>query len=345
MSSWANNAIITKSKSIYGNFLKPDDYEKIVKLHSLSDLVSYLKKQKNYEVILKDVQENTMHRGHLESLIKKNSFDHILRLVKLVYSNDVEFYKLNVVQQENEIILSTIRTMISNEFEENKGKMPFFFDVHTPVDMILLLKATNYEELLGAVKKTPYYDILKPFSTKDNEKIRYLDIEHALEAYYYDEAFRRIDKYYSGSEKKDLESIFQTRIELGNITKIYRLKKFYQADPITIKNVLIKKHMRISEKKIDEIIRLENPNAILKYLSTSEFSKFTSDKDYVYVEYYAGRIRYDLARKFMYFSTDVPKVYTAFITLSEIEIENLTNIIEGIRYQVGEQEIKQMLIY
>ena len=50
-------------------------------------------------------------------------------------------------------------------------------------------------------------------------------------------------------------------------------------------------------------------------------------------------------KKFMYFSTDVPKVFLAFITLSEIEIENLTNVIEGIRYQVEENEIKQMLIY
>ena len=47
----------------------------------------------------------------------------------------------------------------------------------------------------------------------------------------------------------------------------------------------------------------------------------------------------------MYFSTDVPKVYVAFIILAEIEIENIINIVEGIRYQVDENEIKQMLIY
>ena len=172
-----------------------------------------------------------------------------------------------------------------------------------------------------------------------------MDIEFILEDYFYDEAFRRIEKYYSGSILKDLKSIFQTRIELSNIIKIYRLKKFYQAEPKTIKGLLIKKNTRISEKKIDEIIALSNPDAILKYLSTSEFSRFSSDKDYIYVEYYAGRIRFDLAKKFMYFSTNVPKVYLAFVTLSNFQIENLTNIIEGIRYQIDESEIKQMLIY
>ena len=342
---FANNAIITKSKSIYGNFLKEDDYERIVKFRSLPDLVGFLKKHPNYQNILKDVSENAVHRGQLEALIKRNSFNQIERLTKQVFSKDEAFYKINIVSQENELILSVLRTIISQEFEEMKGKIPYFFETHTSISVEKLLKTTSFDELLEAVSKSPYHSILKPYYTKNNDMIRYLDIEHALESYYYDEVFARIEKYYSGSLAKDLRSIFETRIELGNIIKVYRLKKFYQANALTIKSVLIKKHTRISEKKMDEIIAIKDPDAILKYLSTSEFSRFKSDKDYVYVEYYAGKIRYDLAKKFMYFSTDVPKVFLAFITLSEIEIENLTNVIEGIRYQVEENEIKQMLIY
>ena len=345
MAAQANNAIITKAKAIYGNFLKKEDYERLSKMHSIVDLVSYLKKQKNYQQILRDIQETTVHRGHLESLIKKNAFDHIYRLIKQVYSKDESFYRLNIVHQENEIILSALRAIISDDQEDARGKIPYFFDVHTPIDLTKLLKASTFDEILDAVEKSDYYPILKPFYTNNKDNIRYLDIEHALELYYYDEAFKRIEENYKGSLKKDLESIFETRIELSNIIKIYRLKKFYQADPVTIKSVIIKKHSRISEKKLDEIIAINNPNLILKYLSLSEYAKFTNEKEYVYVEYYAGQIRFDLAKKYMYFATEVPKVYQAFITLSEIEIENITNIIEGIRYQVDENEIRQMLIY
>ncbi|MDY0210181.1 MAG: V-type ATPase subunit [Acholeplasma sp.] len=342
---FANNAIITKAKSIYGNFLKEEDYERIVKFRSIPDLVGFLKKHPNYQEALRDVSENSIHRGQLEALIKRNSFNQIERLTNQVFSKDEPFYRLSIVSQENELILSVLRTIISQEFEEMKGKIPYFFETHTKISVERLLKTTNFDELLDAVKQTPYFDILKKYYTKNPEMIRYLDIEHDLEAYYYDEAFLRIEKYYSGSLAKDLKSIFETRIELGNIIKVYRLKKFYQANAATIKSVLIKKHTRISEKKMDQIIAIDNPDAILKFLSKTEFSRFKSDQDYVYVEYYAEKIRYDLAKKFMYFSTEVPKVFLAFITLSEIEIENLTNTIEGIRYQVDENEIKQMLIY
>ena len=198
---------------------------------------------------------------------------------------------------------------------------------------------------MKSVKNTPYYEILKPFETNNPDNIRYLDIEHNLEKHYYDVAFERIDEYYTGKLKKDVMSIFQTSIELKNITKIYRLKKFYHADPITIKNVLIQEHSRISDKRIDEMIALSNPDDILKYLAKSEYAQFTNEQEYIYIEYYAGRIRYELAKKFMYFAQEVPKVYQSFITLSEIEVENLTNIIEGIRYQIDENEMKQMIIY
>lgn len=344
MSAWANNAIIAKAKAMYGNFLKPDDYEKLIKLNSVADIASFLKKHPNYESILRDIQENTIHRGHLESLIRKNTFDQVMKLSKLVFSKDEAFYKLNLIKQENEIILAVIRTFISEETDE-KNVLPYFFNEHTDIDMDKLIKSENYDDMLSALRNTAYYDILKPYETNNKDNIRYLDIEYNLEKYYYDEAFKRIDAHYSGKLKKEIMSIFQTVIELKNITKIYRLKKFYHADPITIRNVLIQEHSRISENKINEMIGLSNPDDILKFLSKSEYAQFTNEQDYIYIEYYAGRIRYDLARKFMYFAQEVPKVYQAFITLSEIEIDNITNIIEGVRYRIDESEIKQMLIY
>ena len=345
MKDLSNNAVITKAKSIYGHFLKTEDYERLVKMRSLPDLVGFLKKSVNYQEILYSVQEASIHRGQLELLIRKNAFEQILRLIKMVHSKDIEFYLLNIVQRETELILSTIRTIISMEFEDNIGKLPIFFEVHTKIDVHKMLKVQTYDDLLEAIKNSPYYQILRPYRTDDPEMIRYLDIEHKLEVYYYQEAFRRIEKHYSGSLKKDIEGIFQTKIELSNITKIYRLKKFYQATPQTIKDVLIKDHLRISERKWDEMINLTNPDQIVKYLSSSEYSKFVNEKDYVYIEYFAGKIRYDLARKYIYFASEVPKVFMAFVTLSQMEIENITNIIEGIRYQVDETEIKTMLIY
>lgn len=345
VSNLANNAIISKAKSIYGTFLKSDDYDKLIKMTNLPEVVTYLKRHPYYESLLLDVVPSTIHRGQLEALIRKNAFDSILKLIQSVYSNDKSYYALSIVKQENELILSVIRTIISDDVVSIRGKVPYFFDVHTNIDLKKLLQSETFDELMDAVKDTEFEPILKPFYTKNKDMIRYLDIEFALEQHYYDEAFKRIDQNYKGKINQQLKDIYYTKIELQNITKIYRLKKFYHADPLTIKQLLNTRQSRMRPQKIDELIGLKDPNTILSYLSKSELHYYKNDKDYVYIEYFAGKIKYDLAKKHMYFTNEVPLFYTAFVTLTDLQVDNLTNIIEGIRYGVFESELKQMLIY
>lgn len=345
MGSKANNAIVTKAKSMFGKFLKPEDYMQMVKIQSIPELVKYLQRQPQYETVLKDVQPNTIHRGHLESLIRKNRVEQIVRLVKMVHSSDKDFYMLDVIQQENQVLLFIIRMIINQDVSDIRGTVPFFYSIPTTLDFSKLLNVKTLEDLMKAVENTPYEKILKPFYTSDVEQIRYIDIEHALEVYYYDLVFKTINKYYSGKLQKNLTKLAQLKIDLMNITKIYRLKKFYHADPITIRNVLVDEYSKMSEKKLDELALIEDPDKLIDFIDKQHHFNVADEDDYVYIEYYTGKLRHEVARRLMYFSTNVPEIYAAFIFLSEFEVENLINIIEGIRYQVDEEEMKQMLIY
>ncbi|QWB95690.1 V-type ATPase subunit [Mycoplasmatota bacterium] len=202
MGSKANNAIVTKAKSMFGKFLKPEDYMQMVKIQSIPELVKYLQRQPQYETVLKDVQPNTIHRGHLESLIRKNRVEQIVRLVKMVHSSDKDFYMLDVIQQENQVLLFIIRMIINQDVSDIRGTVPFFYSIPTTLDFSKLLNVKTLEDLMKAVENTPYEKILKPFYTSDVEQIRYIDIEHALEVYYYDLVFKTINKYYSGKLQK-----------------------------------------------------------------------------------------------------------------------------------------------
>ena len=84
---------------MYGDFLKAEDYERMIKFTSISDIVSYLKKHPFYESILKDINEKAVHRGQLELLIRKNNFDRILKLIHSVYTKDKSYYQLSVIKQ------------------------------------------------------------------------------------------------------------------------------------------------------------------------------------------------------------------------------------------------------
>lgn len=337
------SAIIAKAKAMYGNSLKESDYEDLLRKRSVAEVAAFLKHQPSYEEILKDIQENSIHRGQLEELIKKNNFLQSLKLIKFSSNKDFSFFNLNIIQREIDLILATVRSIISENYDEAIAEVPVYLKNHASFDIHELTKSRNLIELHQALKSTDYYDTLEPFIVSDNRNIDYPAIEHALN--YYQLAFKRIEKLYSGRVRKNLTNIFKTRIELSNIIKIYRLKKFYNADPDFIRENLIKEYSRISREKMEEIIQLKDPDAVLKYLQISDFATYADENDYVYVEYFAERIKYNLARRYMYFSTEDPEVYTAFVILNQIEEENLTNIIEGIRYNLNESEIRRMLIY
>ncbi|MFA6801311.1 MAG: V-type ATPase subunit [Acholeplasmataceae bacterium] len=345
MSSLANNAIVAKAKAMYGKFLQPEDYDRMAKLKSIPDLVKYLQNHPHYEKTLKDVQTITIHRGHLEALIRKNRVEQIIKLIKLVYSKDKDFYMLDVVYQQNEIILSVLRKIISDDSADISGSIPFFYNVPTEIDFSKLLNVTNFADLLKALENTVYYSILKPFATDDKDKIRYIDIEHALEVYLYRLVFKTIDQFYHGKLKHDLEHLFKLRIDLNNITKIYRLKKFYNADPLSIRNVLVDEFSEMSSKTLDKLVMIEDPDQLLKDFDKKGVTSVAIEDEYVFIEYFTGKMRFELAKKIMYFSGEVPEIYTAFTILSQFELDNLIQIIEAIRYQINENEIKQMLIY
>ncbi len=345
MSSYTGNAIITKAKSLYGKRLRPDDYEALLKFKTVPEIVGYLKKNDKYSNTLENVTEFSMHRGQLEDLIKKSYFSNVTKLVKFVSTDDRKFYELDMIRREMEIVLSSIRSIISGSIESLVRDLPLFFRKHASYSVDEVVKAMTMKDLLDVLKDTRYYDLIKPYYTSDPSKIRYSDIEHNIYAEYHNIVIKRINKYYKGKNRVNLMNVYQSSVEINNIIKIYRLKKFYNASEFDIMSAIITENIRMSKNKLKELINLLDPNDVLKVLSKSQFSEFTDNDDYIYIEYQAEKIKYNISRRYMYFSDFPPIVYSVFLILNEIERHNIFNIIEGIRYDMEKEDIQKMLIF
>ena len=345
MSNYAGNAIITKAKSLFGKRLRPEDYEELLRFKSIPEIVGYLKKKDKYTNTLEDVIEYSMHRGQLEDLIKKSYFDNLARMVKFVSTSDKKFYELDMIRREIEIVLSSIRSIISGNIESSIRDLPLFFKQHASFDIEELSKSLTMKDLLTELKDTRYYDLIVPYYADNATDIRYSDIEHSLYLKYHDIVIERINKYYKGKNRDLLMDIYQSKVEIENVIKIYRLKKFYNATESEIMTAILTKNIRMGKTKLKELINLENPDEILEVLSKSQFSEFKDKDNYIYIEYQAGKIKYNLAKRYMYFSDFPPIVYSVFLILNEIEKTNIFNIIEGIRYDIDKEDIRKMLIY
>ena len=147
--------------------------------HSVSEIASYLKNRTAYAGVLADINESTIHRGHLESLLRRKLWNDYASLSR--YDRTVGMRMSDYLIQLAEIqqILACLRLMSAGRTQEFFFAMPMFLNGHTHLDLARMAHSKNYAELLDALGNTPYRAILERFPPEEG-RIPFTSIENAL---------------------------------------------------------------------------------------------------------------------------------------------------------------------
>jgi len=345
MSSFSSNAILAKARSMYSHRLTEQDYEELLKRRSINDLVAYLKSETVYSDILNELKETNVHRGQLEALLNKEIFLRLNRLMRYASKKELEFYRLGVMELELQLILNKARLIVSQYYTGYELEIPDYLNKYASFNLYGLLAVQSYDGLLAVLRSTKYYDILLKYKPKDDEPLDSNMLELDFKHIYYAEYVKTVNKLFKGKKRKDLLTMINTSIELQNITKIYRLKKYFNATPQQIREMLFLEYSRIPKSVLNEMIEAKDASEFLRKLANSPYKLYIDDNEFVYIEYYTEKIRYHLAKRFMRFSTDSALVYMTYKIVYQVEIDNLKHIIEGLRYGETPSQIESMLIY
>lgn len=341
----SSNAVLTKARAMYASYLTTDHYKKLLQRRSLNDVVTYLKNETAYKDVLNVINENNVHRGQLEYLLNKEYYERTSRLIRYAPKSAASFYNIGVMYTEIELLVTKLITMGSEEHSGFDLDIPSYLISKASYNLYGLISVKTYEEVLELVKNTRYYDLLVSLQPVGNEPIDYNILEIELKRIYYKKYISIIKKNFKGKTQKELLTMLYTVIELQNITKIYRFKKYFSGSIDVIKKNLILDYSRMGNSFIDELINTKDIGVFLKKLAESKYRLFIDNSDYVFIEYHTEKIKYNLAKRFMRFSSDPAVVYMTYSILLMIEIDNLKHIIEGIRYDEPASSIEKILIY
>lgn len=345
MSSFSSNAILAKARSMYSHRLTEQNYEELLKRRSINDLVAYLKSDTAYSDILMELKDANIHRGQLEALLNKEIFLRLNRLMRYASKKELEFYRLGVTELEIQLILLKARLIDSEYYTGYEVEIPEYLNKYASFNLYGLAKVNDFEGLLIILRSTKYYNALLKYIPKDDKPMDSNLLEVELKHIYYMEYVDTVNRLFKGKKRKDLLTMINTSIELQNITKIYRLKKYFNATPKQIRETLFLEYSRIPKSMMDEFIETKDASEFLKKLANSPYKLYIDDSEFVYIEYYTETIKYHLAKRFMRFSTDSALVYMTYKIVFQIEVDNLKHIIEGLRYGEPASQIEAMLIY
>lgn len=338
----SSNAVFAKARAMYGRRLNSSDYRFLCECKDVPAVAVYLKNNTHYGRHISTFNDKNIHRGWLETILKAAYFEECCALCRYEITIGEFLYRYIIDTAEVDILMHFLTLIATGKTNEYIYSMPVYMDKHSLVDIKSLATVKTYNDFLDKVKDTPYFNIF--VNNKPNNHIYdFAKIECEVYNEMYKNLFDIIDKNTGGREKEELKDLFTSLLNAKNFDFILRLKKFYPNSSKKIKDLLCP-YGTFTESQIDALINAQNKNEMLKILS-----KFREGKEIL--KYYnnekeiAAKLLYKKTRKNIKNSTFPSVVMISYLFLSEIELNNIIRIIEGVRYNIPSEMINNLLIY
>lgn len=338
----SNNAIVAKSKAIYGGFLKKEDYINLIHKGSVGAVVSYLKTKPRYRAVFGNVNEFAVHRAQAEELVAKNVFDSYMRICRFAAGNKNGIMSFYIKKLEAEQLIKAVIAVNTGAQDEFFGDLPPYLMEKLSFKAEEVASAKNFRSLLSALSKTRYYKALYPVLSVDSP-----DIEEAvitINCCYIRWAFTKINEEVRGKAKDRIKSFFLRKADLDNLLLCYRLRSNFITDPEEIEKLLIPYHYRLRLADIDAALRSGDPVEALKRLFVEKKlgEKLMRKEDCPETGAAASAFRF--FRHSLALTDNETEALYSLMMLFETEAFNIYRIIEGVRYGLSPEEIEKYII-
>lgn len=331
------SGIVTKLRAMEAKLLKPENFEEIAALHSVPEVVSYLKENSFYTYVLDDLDENRLHRGDIEKVLIGQLYYDYAKIYRFCGLEQRRFLELYVKRYEVDLINYCLRIVINHyaePFDLNYKKA--FFDKYTQISIDKLITSRTTDELIENLKGTEYYDTLKKL--KDSPSVTLFDYDLALNQYYFTTMWKKRKKIL---KKKELELYTRdcgSKIDLLNLQWIYRAKKYYHMKPADIYSLLVPIQYKISTELIKEIVDAPSMEEFeTAFQKTSYARHYDFGQQLTIEQMYAECLNhlYKTDRRQNPYSIAAINTY---LFMKEEELKKLTTAMECIRYSLSPGE-------
>lgn len=343
MSASAANSVLAKARAMYGKRLTAQNYSELLSCRTVGETAAYLKTHTVYSNVFDGVPMGSLHRRQLESLVHNHLSSQFASLCRYEKFIGDKFYEYFVMKSDVEMLLHAIRNINRNDTEEFPKTLPSFFYRHSDVDASLLHNISDLESLLKTVENSRYKSVLAPFVCRGEDgSPDYFGMELSLAKYFYCESEKLVKKSYKGSEKQELLDYLGFVVDLQNIVSVYRLKRLTNMPNATLRTMLMPCG-KMGEKELNKMLSAKSADEALLTLEGTEYDLF-SKRGESSVEEVKNKLRYNYCKNKIRFSAYPSIVMLCYVRLAENEVDNITHIIEGIRYNIASEEINRLLI-
>ncbi|MCL2699971.1 MAG: V-type ATPase subunit, partial [Defluviitaleaceae bacterium] len=326
------DAINAKINGMFGRLLKSADYALLSRMPSVDEVGRALQSRPAYSRALDPGL--TMRRGSIERRLMLSlcadydrlySFAGDARLRKFL---DGYFLRYEAHELKMLLCMAYDGRDLSEYFESDIYK-------RMGIDPGKLRAARDVADLIERLNGSEFYPVL---SRVYNENSSLFELESQLDLYCHRRFSECIERYLDKSDSKQMRFIARAETDLRNIEWIYRLKTRYKVDGDLIYAHLMPSVSRLTKEHLKELINA-GTEQFFELLRGGPYSKELKDAADANLEAVCHReIRrvYAVTRRKHPHS---PAPVIAYIYFKDREIQNITSLLEGVRYKLAPEEI------
>lgn len=344
LEAMAGRAIETKIKAMYGKRLKKADFDEMLRRRTVGEIAGYLKNETHYGDALANIQESSIHRGQLESMLQHSLYKDVMRLKKYAKLRHGLFdcYQISLEIQQ---LIRLLGCLEAGRARDYLLDMPGWLLGRLSIDLSKLSYSKDETGLLNALKGTRYEKLFARLMEENGGKLPSTTLcATQLERFYYQQLFLVIGREYKGAEAEELRQMVRLQIEGYNVAAVYRLKMFFDAAPGQIDAFLLNGFGAMSRRRQQRLIKAQDAGDFIAFVRDTKRGRKLGREAFDFIEYANRAMAAQDNRKRLAFTVSPAAAFLAFLSLRQLELRNLVNTIEGVRYQLPPEEIRSLLI-
>lgn len=343
ISSLSSNALLTKSRAMNSYTLTGEDYASLASCRTFNDLLNYLKNNTVYEAAVSNLIGTHVYRARLEAEIRRFNYSKIADLASFESAIGQQLHRIIYLKNDVRLILSCANHLDTNEISDFSLLTPQSYFRHSVLNPEALERATDFSEFYEALSDTPYEKALDIF-VSGKQQFYISSLENALFRYMYEEIRTIVKKNTSGTAQKEILELLQSDADYHMLESIYRMKRFFPNEPLTLTNISYSGFSAFSVSEIEAMLEAGDTAELFRLFKKSVYSKYFNENVSDSIELCTRKAQLQMNLKKLRFSTEPEVTMFAYIGILENETKNLINIIEGVRYGLEPQRILDYIV-
>lgn len=331
------SGLTTKVRAMQKYLISEDAFQRMRQLHSVSEAVEFLRQYPPYEMILRDIPASQMHRAVIEEQLIVTEYEDFQHLYRFAGVRQKEFMRMYFEHFEIALLKRSLRYAMAGEAQEGRFAGVYqFFERYSHLNLKKLEQADSLEHFVEATRGSQYFEILKLLYEQGNRRL--IDYESASDMRYFRNMWEKNSKVMDKADRKIIERTLGAKIDILNLSWIYRAKKYYEMTETEIFALLIPIRYKLKREEIQAMVSAPDLASLRQLLLRSHYGRIP---ERVLEKNDAPKIWLQSLIEQTYRSSYQKNPYSiacldTYFYLKEREIRRIITTIEEIRYGVNQ---------